>query len=46
MRKQGIVSLLEIGFISCPGDLASYEARKNVLAIKIADIVKKYEAMI
>jgi len=43
MREQGIVALLEICFITNDKDLNSYFLNKNELAVKIADIVKKYE---
>lgn len=46
MREQGIVSLLEICFISNISDLNKYNANKNVLAVKIAEIVERYEKMI
>lgn len=46
MREQGIVSLLELCFISNPDDLKKYHTAKKALAIKIADIVERYEKMI
>lgn len=46
MRNQGIVALLEIGFISNPNDIKAYNANKKVLAVKIAEIVKRYEDII
>jgi len=46
MREQGIVSLLEICFISNISDLNKYNANKNALAVKIAEIVERYENMI
>ncbi|MEO8534259.1 MAG: N-acetylmuramoyl-L-alanine amidase [Flavobacterium sp.] len=46
MREQGIVSLLEICFISNPDDIKAYNANKKALAIKIAEIVERYENMI
>ena len=46
MREQGIVALLEIGFISNPNDLAAYQKNKYKLAAAIADILIKYEKMI
>jgi len=46
MREQGIVSLLEICFISNPDDLKKYQANKKALAVKVAEIVERYENMI
>lgn len=46
MRKQGIVSLLEICFISNPSDIKAYNEHKLELAVKIAEIVERYENMI
>lgn len=46
MRKQGIVCLLEIGFISNPNDIKQYNLRKRELAREIAKIVKRYEDLI
>lgn len=46
MREQGIVSLLEICFISNPEDIKAYNSNKKVLALKIAEIVERYENMI
>lgn len=46
MREQGIVSLLEIAFISNPNDIKAYNANKKELALKIAEIVERYENMI
>jgi len=46
MREQGIVSLLELCFISNPDDLKKYHTFKQTLAIKIAEIVQRYENMI
>lgn len=46
MRKQGIVALLEIGFISNPSDIKAYNTYKKVLAVKIADIIERYEKFI
>lgn len=46
MREQGIVSLLEICFISNPDDLKKYQANKIALALKVAEIVERYENMI
>lgn len=43
MREQGIVALLELCFITNDKDLNSYFLNKNELAVKIADIVKRYE---
>ncbi|MHC0441625.1 N-acetylmuramoyl-L-alanine amidase [Flavobacterium sp. 3-210] len=46
MREQGIVSLLEICFISNPNDIKAYNANKKDLAVKIAGIVERYENML
>lgn len=46
MREQGIVSLLEICFISNKDDIKSYNENKIELAVKVADIVKRYEDLI
>ena len=46
MRKEGIVALLEIGFISNPKDVEAYHKNKHKLAAAIADILIKYEKMI
>lgn len=46
MRKEGIVALLEIGFISNPKDVEAYHKNKYKLAAAIADILIKYEKMI
>mgnify|MGYP002142916575 CR=1 FL=1 len=46
MREQGIVSLLEICFISNKEDLQKYQANKKILAFKIAEIVERYEALV
>ncbi|MGQ7944998.1 N-acetylmuramoyl-L-alanine amidase [Flavobacterium sp. WC2509] len=43
MREQGMVSLLELCFISNPDDLKKYQANKKALAVKIAGIVERYE---
>lgn len=43
MREQGIVALLELCFITNIKDLNSYFLNKNELAVKIADLIKKYE---
>ena len=46
MREQGIVTLLELAFISNPNDVEMYHKNKNRLASVIADIIIKYEKMI
>ena len=46
MREQGIVSLLEICFISNISDLNKYNANKNALATKIAEIIIRYDSLI
>lgn len=46
MREDGIICLVELAFISTPGDLAAYHAHKIELAKAHALIIQKYEAMI
>jgi len=46
MRENGIVSLLELCFISNANDLNAYQENKEQLAIEIADLCIKYDAMI
>jgi N-acetylmuramoyl-L-alanine amidase len=46
MREQGIVSLLEICFISNPKDMEAYNANQFTLAAEIAKIIKKYDDLI
>lgn len=43
MREQGIVSLLELCFITNLNDLKAYHSNKKVLAGQIADIIERYE---
>lgn len=45
MRKQGIVTLLEIAFITNENDMKQYQLNKNELAVKIGDIIVKYDRM-
>lgn len=46
MREQGIVSLLEICFITNLDDLKAYHSNKKVLAGQIANIIERYENMV
>jgi len=46
MRKEGIVALLEIGFISNKSDIEAYKKYKEELAKQVAKIVEKYELLI
>jgi len=46
MRENGIVSLLELCFISNADDLKKYNENKIGLAIKIADLCIRYDALI
>ena len=46
MREQGIVSLLEICFISNPKDMEAYNANQFTLGAEIAKIIKKYDDLI
>jgi len=46
MREQGIVALLEVCFISNPNDIKAYNNYKKELAVKVADIIKRYENLI
>lgn len=46
MREDGIICLVEIGFISNPDDLQRYQFYKKDLAKAHAAIIAKYEALI
>lgn len=46
MREEGIVSLLEICFISNELDMQKWQLKKKELASGIARIIKKYEEML
>ncbi|QEL01588.1 N-acetylmuramoyl-L-alanine amidase [Olivibacter sp. LS-1] len=46
MRKDGCVALLEICFITNESDMAKYDLKREELAIKIAQIIAKYDNMI
>jgi N-acetylmuramoyl-L-alanine amidase len=46
MREEGIICLLEIGFISNCNDIAKWEANKQALATNIARLLIKYENLI
>lgn len=46
MREQGIVSLLEIGFITNCNDIAAWQAKKELLATAIARLLIKYDNLI
>lgn len=46
MREDGIICLLEVGFIDNTGDMAAFQAKKVALAKAIAPILIKYEAFI
>jgi len=46
MREEGIICLLEVCFISNTQDVSLYKANKERLAIKIAQILIKYDKMI
>lgn len=46
MREEGIICLLEVGFITNKQDMILFQANKRMLAIKIAQILVKYEKMI
>lgn len=46
MRKEGIVALLEIAFISNKSDVEAYKKYKEELAKNIANIIEKYELLI
>jgi len=46
MREQGIVALLELGFITNKNDMAALDANAFTLASAIAKIIKKYDDMI
>ena len=46
MREQGIVSLQEMFFLSNPGDLSNDQTYKQIMAVKVARIIKNYEDLI
>lgn len=46
MREEGIICLLEVGFITNKQDIQLFQANKERLAFQIARIVKKYEDML
>jgi hypothetical protein len=46
MREDGIICLLEIGFITNDKDLCAYHVGKLKLAKAIAAILKQYEGML
>ncbi|WP_346236767.1 N-acetylmuramoyl-L-alanine amidase [Niabella insulamsoli] len=46
MREDGIICLLELGFISNRSDLDRYFANKDILARRHAEIIVKYENII
>ena len=46
MREEGLVCLLEVGFLTNIDDMKAYELNKVMLANKIARILKKYEDLI
>ena len=46
MREEGLICLIELGFLSNPNDLVKYHAGKVALAKKHAEILKKYENII
>jgi N-acetylmuramoyl-L-alanine amidase len=46
MREEGIICLLELGFITNPNDLQRFHLRKKELAREHARIIKKYEELI
>ena len=46
MREEGIICLVELGFLSNPQDLSKYNLNKNKLAKEHASIILKYENMI
>lgn len=46
MREDGIICLLEVCFISNKKDVEAYQCTKQALAMLIAPIIKKYEAIL
>ena len=46
MREQGTVALLEVCFITNINDLRAYQDNKQILAIELAKIIKRYESLI
>ncbi len=46
MREEGIICLLEVGFIDNKQDVDAYQCSKQALAMILAPILKKYEDFI
>ena len=46
MREEGIIALLEVGFITNVSDIKAFKENKEVLAVELAKIIKKYENLI
>jgi N-acetylmuramoyl-L-alanine amidase len=46
MREEGIICLLEVGFITNINDINAYQKNKVALSKKLASIIQKYENMI
>jgi N-acetylmuramoyl-L-alanine amidase len=46
MREEGIICLVELGFISNPNDLCAYHANKHILAKAHSDILRRYETFL
>lgn len=46
MREEGIICLLEIGFLTNLNDLQAYQTHKSALAKTHAEIIKRYDDLI
>lgn len=46
MREDGIICLLELGFITNIDDLKAYQKGKHRLAVEMAKIIKRYEDLL
>lgn len=46
MREEGIICLLELGFITNSDDIKAYQKNKKELAWKMASIIKRYEDLL
>lgn len=46
MREEGIICLLELGFITNINDLNKYNSNKHKLAVEMAKVIKRYEDLL
>ena len=44
MRESGAVCLLEVCFITNPGDMKAYDATRDAIAKDLADVLVKHDA--